>query len=202
MKQAFFFGIVVYILLSCASKKKKQPENILPVQKAEKKISITSIGEIQFIRSYSEIQSMRDEKKIDEYLEKQRKSNPGYMKYSSDSILKPLFQNLGFVKGDELLLSKFKYSNKPDTSLKSFSGKEIKIHLGKDTISGVKDQIIIYYDGKSDSSETRPIFHQQVEYAFLDIIPGGNKELVVLVEDYLMNTEIYTFEVFEIKTTD
>jgi len=33
-------------------------------------------------------------------------------------------------------------------------------------------------------------------------MPGGNKELVILVEDYLMNTYIYNFEVFEIKTKD
>ena len=200
MNQAFIFAVFMFILLSCASKKKRQSENILPVQKAEKKISVTSIGGIQFTRSYSEIQSMRDEKKIDEYLERQRKSNPYYMDYKSDSIIKPLFENLGLIKDDELLLSKFKYSSRPDTSIKSFSGKEIRFHLHKDTTGNHPDRVIAFYDG--DSSGARLTFHQQIEYAFLDIIPGRNKELGVLTEDYLMNTEIYTFEVFEIKTKD
>jgi len=202
MKQAFFLGIIVCILLSCISKNKKQSANTSSVQKVEKKISITSIGGIQFTKSYSEIQSMTDQKKIDKYIEKIDRSNPKYMEPRSDSLFLPLFQNSGLVKGYELLLSKFIHSDRPDTSIKSSSGKEISFHFAKDTISGRKDQIIVYYNGSSDSTQSLPIFHQQVEYAFLDVIQGGNYELIVLVEDYLMNTEIYSFEIFEIKTKD
>ena len=200
MIRAFIFGIlsfVIFTIFSCSEEKKQSTQNT-SIEKVEKRISISSIGGIQFTRSYSEIQSMRDEKKIDEYLERQRKSNPYYMKYKSDSIIKLLFQNLGLVKDDELLLSKFRYSSRPDTSIKSFSGKEIRFHLHKDTTGNNHDRVIAFYDG--DSSKARPTFHQRMEYAFLEVIPGGNKELVVLTEDYLMNTDIYTFEVFEIKT--
>ena len=201
MKGPFIFLIFsLFITLSCSQKKNKPSENIPTAQKTEKKIAITSIGEIQFTRSYSEIQSMTDEKEILRYIEKVDESNPGYMRYRSDSLLKSLFQNLGVVRDDELLLSKFKYSSKPDTTIKSHSGKEIRFHLQKDTTGNNHDRIIVFYD--RDSSETRPTFHQKIEYAFLDVIPGGNKELVVLTEDYLMNTDIYTFDVFEIKTKD
>ena len=203
MKGAFILGILFFSILlifSCSQKKNKRTENILPAQKTEKKISISSIGGIQFTRSYSEIQSMRDQKKIDEYIKKTSKSNLYYRESRSDSVLKPLFQNLGVVKGDELLLSKFKYSKRPVAAIKSVAGKEIKFHLQKDTSGNNHDRIIAFYDG--DSSQARPTFHQQIKYAFLDVIPGGNKELVVLTEDYLMNTDIYTFEVFQIKTKD
>ena len=203
MKWTFIWGILFFSILlifSCSQKKNKRIENDLPAQKTEKKISISSIGGIQFTRSYSEIQSMTDQKKIDEFIKKRDKSNLYYRDSRSDSVLKPLFQNLGVVKGDELLLSKFKFSNRPQTVIKSFSGKEIKFHLQKDTTGNNQDRIIAFYDG--DSSQARPTFHQRIKYVFLDVIPGGNKELVVLTEDYLMNTDIYTFEVFEIKTKD
>lgn len=200
MKQVFVFFFC--ILFSCTSNNKKQSTDITPVKKTEKTISITSVGAIQFTRSYSEIQSMTDQKKIDKYIGKVHKSNPGYVKSRSDSVFLFLFQNLELVKGYELLLSKFKHSDRRDTSIKILSGREIRFHFAKDTISGLKDQISVCYNGGSDSTGALPIFHQQIEYAFLDVIPGGNKELVVLVEDYLMNTEIYSFEVYEIKTKD
>jgi len=203
MKWTFIWGILFFSILlifSCSQKKNKRIENDLPAQKTEKKISISSIGGIQFTRSYSEIQSMTDQKKIDEFIKKRDKSNLYYRDSRSDSVLKPLFQNLGVVKGDELLLSMFTFSNRPRTAIKGFSGKEIKFHLQKDTTGNNQDKIIAFYDG--DSSQARPTFHQRIKYTFLDVVPGGNKELVILTEDYLMNTDIYTFEVFEIKTKD
>ena len=203
MKRAFILGILFFSILqvlSCSQKKNKQTENDLPAQKTVKKITISSIGGIQFTRSYSEIQSMTDQKKIDEYIKKRDKSNLYYRDSRSDSALKPLFQNLGVVKGDELLLSKFKFNNRPRTAIKSFSGKEIKFHLQIDTTGNNHDKIIAFYEG--DSSHARPTFHQRIKYVFLDVVRGGNKELVILTEDYLMNTDIYTFEVFEIKTKD
>ena len=177
MKWPFIFLNLCFSLfqISCLQKKKKQPEIISPTQKSEKKVSIASIGGIQFAKSYSEIQSMTDEKQIRRYIEKVDKSNPYYLASKSDSILKPLFQNLGIVKGDELLLSKFKYSSKPDTIIKNFWGKEIRFHLQKDTTGNNHDRIIVFYD--RDSSETRPVFHQKIEYAFLDVIPGGKSLL-------------------------
>jgi hypothetical protein len=211
MKQVFVFGVIICTILACASKNKKQSVNIPQIQKSEKSLSITSVGETQFVLSFSFLQSSTmSQKEIDKLYQKTEKSNPSfthpffreYRGDTSDIVLKKHFERLGFVKDEELLLDKFIYSSKPDTSINSFSGKEIKIHFAKDTISGVKDQIIIYYEQKSDSLQARPIFHQKIEYAFLDVIPGGNKELVILVEDYLSNTYIYTFEVFEIKTKD
>ena len=205
MKQVFVFGVIVCFILSCTSRNKKQPANISPLQKPEKSLSITSIGEAEFVRSYSEIQNLRSEKEIDKFMREREKSNPGFMhesykKDTIDKILKQHFERLGFVKANEVLLAKFKYSSNPDTTLKSFSNKEIKFHFERDTISGRNDKIIAVCD--KDSFQIRATFHQKIEYAFLDVIPGGNEELVVLTEDYLMNTEFYYFEVFEIKTKD
>lgn len=203
MKRIYIFVILsfsIFLIFSCSQKEKKPSQNSLPGLQTEKEISISSIGGIQFTRSYSETQSMTDEKKINEYIKKQDKSNPYYLEARSDSVLKLSFEKSGIAKGDELLLSKFKYSNKPDTAIKSLGGIEIRFHLQKDTTGNNQDRIIAFYKG--DSFQARPTFHQQIKYAFLDIIPGGNKELVVLTEDWLMGTEIYNFEVFEIKTKD
>lgn len=102
MKGPIIFRVfTLFIFFSCSQKKNKAAENISPGSIPEEKVSITSIGGIQFTKSYSEIQSMTDEKKIDHYIEKVDKSNPYYMASSSDSLLKPLFQNLGIVKDDE-----------------------------------------------------------------------------------------------------
>jgi hypothetical protein len=67
-------------------------------------------------------------------------------------------------------------------------------------ISGTNDKITIF--SGADSSEVRVNLHQAIKYAFPDVLPGSNKELVLLIEHYLMNTEIYTLEVYEIKTAD
>jgi hypothetical protein len=205
MKQVFVFGVIVFIIISCTSNNKKQSANIPPVQKTEKSLSITSIGGVEFVRSFSEIMSLRSQKKIDKFMREREKSNPGFMheSYRKDTIdifLKKQFERLGFVKVNELLLAKFNYSSTPDTTTKSFSGKEIKFHFERDTISGRNDKIITFY-GK-DSSHTRATFYFKIEYVLLDVIAGGNKELIVLTEHYMANTEFYYFEVFEIKTKD
>jgi len=203
MKRIYIFVILsfsIFLIFSCSQKKNKLSQNSLRGLQTEKKISISSMGGIQFTRSYSETQSMTDEKKINEYIKKQDKSNPYYLESRSDSLLKLSFEKLGIVKGDELLLSKFKYSNKPNTAIKSLKGIEIRFHLQKDTTGNNHDRIIAFY--KEDSFQLRPTFHQQIKYAFLDVKPGENEELVVLTEDWLMGTEIYNFEVFEIKTKD
>jgi len=41
---------------------------------------------------------------------------------------------------------------------------------------------------------------QELDYTFLDIIPGGNKELVFLDDYYIMNGYNFDLKVYEIKT--
>ena len=101
MKRILIIGnFSLCIILSCAQKK-KQPQNNLPVQQAQKKVSINMIGGIQFTKSYSFMQSpLLSDKEKDKLFDETDKSNPYYIESRSDSILRPLFQNLGIVKGD------------------------------------------------------------------------------------------------------
>jgi len=201
MTRALIFGLLSFVtptIFSCAQKKNKPTQNTPII--IEKKISISSVGSLQFTRSYSETQDMTDQKRSMAYIDKVNKSNPAYIESRSDSLFLPLFQNLGLVKGDELLLSKFNYSKNPDTSITDISGEKISFHLIRDTLAGINDRIVAFSNG--DSSVVKYHFHFGIKYAFIEVIVGGNKELVVLTEHWLMGTEIYTLDVLEIKKKD
>jgi hypothetical protein len=114
--------------------------------------------------------------------------------------LRNRFEELGIVKGRELLLSKFKYDSKPEFLFTDQFDKIIKIKIERDTAGYNNNNIVMF--NNSDSSEIKIDFFMELRYAFLDIIPRGNKELVILNEMHVSNTDIYTFEVFEIKTRD
>lgn len=207
MERLFIIGLFIplFIFASCSQKKKQQPGNLLPVQKVERKLSITSLGIVQFVRSFSFLQSSTMSKKeIDKQYEETEKSNPVFTDYKGDStdiILKEYFERLGLVEDDEFLLSIFKYSNKPDTSIVNSRAEKVNIRVYRDTVGwGDHDKVYIFHG--PDSASANATIYYDIKYVLLDVIPGGNKELVVLNEHYLMNTEFYYLEVFEIKTTE
>jgi hypothetical protein len=169
--------------------------NILIAPKTDTSICIRHAGFVEFVRSYSGIQSLKTKKEIDRYVEKQRRSNPSDIEGKNDNLRKQ-FEKFGFVKGKELLLRKFKSNTELDFSFIGQSGKQIKINFTRDTIKGFNDKIIAS-SGK-DSCEIKARFFFGLKSALLDIIPGGNKELVMYSEDYLSNTEFYYFDVYEI----
>jgi hypothetical protein len=194
---SYLFLILTIFFFSCAHKENKQQPPVSTPQTI-KKITIEEAGWVEFAHSFSFIQSTTlTEKEKDKMMEEAEKENP-LNRNPADSMLKKRFEKLGFVEGDDLLLEKFKHSNKPDTSITSSAGGKIKIHIEKDTISGRNSKIIAY--SGTDSAELKITIYMQLEYALLDVIPGGNKELVILDESYLANTYLYAFEVYEIKT--
>jgi len=198
--RSYFFLILAIISFSCTQKNimPQQPASALPAQETRKKITIEHVGGIEFSKSYSFVQSMTlSEKEIDKMMEEADKENPGN-RDPENSVLKERFEKSGFVIGDELLLEKFKYSSKPDTSITGPAGMEIKIRIKKDSITG-RNSKMIAYSGK-DSTEIKITIYMRLEYALLDVIPGGNKELIILSEHYLANTYFYDFDVYEIKT--
>ena len=142
---------------------------------------------------------MDDEKEIDRYYEKQEKSNPILTYRPDDSLgLKKQFEKFAFIKADELLLKKFKYSSKTKFHFTDSLGKQIDIRF--DFMPGrIGGHKIIAYSGK-DSFETKiPGIMQDLKYAFLDVFPGGNKEIVVLSEYYIMLGYNFDLLVYEIK---
>jgi len=201
MKRVFILGTFsLLISFSCSQRKEKQTEAFLPAKKNEEKTSLTHIGRIEFVRSYSSAYSIHDEKKLAKYYEEVKKSNP----YNVDPLqydslgLKNKFQKLGFVSGNELLLKKFKYETKKDFEISVVKEKMIKIHFErKDSVPEWK--LVAFAEKDTLQIELLPYYIFQLKYALLDIIPGGYPEVVVLIEDYISNNERYVFEVYEIK---
>ena len=118
----------------------------------------------------------------------------------NDSIFRKRFEELGIVKGKELLLNNFRDSDKPDSTLTTATGKEIRVHFKKDTVRGTDNRIVVV--GDNATAETNAAIYYNLKYALLDIIPGGNKEIVILNYHYLSNNELYYLDVYEIKIKD
>jgi hypothetical protein len=204
MKRFFIIILlpVFFFFVLCSPKKENKPSLVTTpaIQKNEKKISINYVSSLWFGKSYSFVQSsLYSEKEKDKMSDELDKSNPAISLDSrNDTTLRKKFEEFGVVKGDELLLNEFKFDTKPNFTLKSLNEKEIKVWIHKDMIKGTENKIIVYV-GK-DSSETKANLYSHIKYAILDIIPGGNKEIIILNYHYLSNNELFYLDVYEIKT--
>jgi hypothetical protein len=163
-------------------------------------IEVRLIGEVRARRTFASIQSINDEKERERYIEMQEKSNPT-IGYESDSISKYLilqFERFGLVENGELLLKGFQAQTDSSTQFIDNTGKSLQLQYFYDSITGhthfklsyLKDSIII---------DTGAYPLQNLDYAFIDVIPGGNKELVFLNDYYIMNGFNFDFQVYEIK---
>jgi hypothetical protein len=207
MKQFYILAatfVLAAFLFSC-KQNTKQKENkventtsVIPA--AEKAISIELKGILRTRRSYSNIQFMDDEKEIDAYLAKQGKSNPElYLPLNKeDSMWVERFERLGLIRGYGFLLHKFKKETKEVINFTDVSGKKVTIKFYNDDSSRTHFKAFCAKD--SIDINTRAISLQNLDYAFLDIFPGGNKEFVFLNDYYVMNGDNFDFQVYEIKT--
>ena len=204
MKRGFTIGLFALSLFFalCSPDKEKKSAPDTSVQKADTAISIRLAGSLEFNRSYSFIQSpSMSEKEKDRLLKEVSESNPLLSRSpGNDSIFRKRFEELGIVKGKELLLNNFRDSDKPDSTLTTATGKEIRVHFKKDTVRGTDNRIVVV--GDNATAETNAAIYYNLKYALLDIIPGGNKEIVILNYHYLSNNELYYLDVYEIKTKD
>ena len=195
------FALSVIIAISCSQKQKKgknpQSANIPIVQKADKKITLRLVGEVEFDRSYSDAQFIDDEKERDKYYKKQDKSNPLLIPAGIKDSLKDKLEKFGFVRGEELLLNRFKYKTKKEFPVRDDSGKSINIRFKHNEKNG---EWKLFVSVDQDSSEIKLPSLQELKYALLDIIPDGYKEIVLLDEHYISNNELYDLIVYEIKT--
>ena len=185
-------------LFSCNQKK---PDKAISYSSPNKeKIEVTLIGEVLTRRSYADIQFMDDEKEIDKHIAKQEKSNPiANNNFSvADSFLVAQFERLGLIKNNEFLLSRFKPQTKPENEFIDSLGHKGSIKFFND-VSGEHTQFKLFYLKDSIDIDTKAIPLQKLDYAFLDVIPGGNKELVFLDDYYIMNGDNFILKVYEIK---
>lgn len=192
------FFICLALLFSCSLKKEKQ-QKVTAISEitARKKIEIQFAGEIQSRRSLNDFQSLKSEREFEDYFAKQEKSNP--VLHAGDSILKKKFEELGIVKGRELLLHKFKCDTLTRFQIADSIGKKINIQF--DFVPGRLGGHKIIASFSQDSTEiTIPGIMQDLKYILLDVIPGGNKEIVVLNEWYISNGYNFDLLVYKIKS--
>lgn len=183
-------------LLSCGNKKSK--ENVVKVVsdstlQIKSKIEVTLIGKMEARRTFADIQFIEDEKERDKYIEKQERNGPDI--FSADSLIVAGFERIGLMKNGELLDKKFK-SQKGDTlNFSDSAGRNLRIKFFWNEHTRFK----IFYSSDSIEIDTDAYNFQPLNYAFLDVIPGGNKELVFLDNWYIMNGYNFDFKVYSIK---
>lgn len=198
------FFLLAAFLFSCTqntNQKVNKAENTTVVTPAAAKaITIELKGILRTRRSYSNIQFMDNEKEIDAYLAKQKKSNPELYvdPYKKDSIWVERFKKLGFIEGYGFLIKKFKSKTKDTCNLLLALGEKLQFKFYNDSATG-NIWFKVFFKKDSLQINTGATTLQNLDYAFLDIIPGGNKELVFLDDYYVMNGDNFDFQVYEIK---
>jgi hypothetical protein len=186
-------------LFSCSQKDAEEKGKSL-LQSTKPKIEVRLIGEVRSRKSYSNIQFMDNKKEIDNYLIKQEASNP--VVYDTSGLISKMlatqFERLGLIKNGEILLKNFKKQTDEKTTYTDSIGREISILF-------YHSQLTDHYHFKLLSAtdsvdiDTGGTNLQDLDYAFIDVIPGGNRELVYLNDYYIMNGDNFDFKVYEIK---
>jgi hypothetical protein len=189
-------------LFSCKQKKPgKNQEQVILSPLIKKEIEVTLLGEVRTRRSFANIQFMDDDKEIDRYVAQQEKSNPEIINSFSaaDSFLITQFERIGLVKNDEFLPRRFKPQTKDSIKFVDNAQRVFDVIFHNDSLSGSM-HIKISSSKSSVEIDTKAMPTQNLDYAFMDIIPGGNKELVFLDDYYFMGGYNFDFKVYEIKT--
>lgn len=191
------------VLFSCVQQKQEKPSaSEKAVIKKDKPgtIEVRLIGTLETRRSYANIQFMKNEKEIDRYLAKQKKSDPELMVMMpgySDSFLYKAFEQQHLVNGIEFRINRFKRQTKDTASFTDTYGSKVVFKFYNKNGYG---HFRVFRGNDSLEINTNATSLQDLDYAFIDIIPGGNKELVFLDDYYVMNGDNFDFKVYEIKT--
>jgi hypothetical protein len=190
----------VAILLSCNHK--KNPDKIILITpKIKKEIEAKFVGKIETRRTWVGIQSIYNEKERVKYVAEQEKSSPVVIGYSpQDSTLIKQFQRLQLIKGGVFLEARFKTHTKQKATFVDSSERNFSLIFFNDSLTGNAHFKIFFSNDSIDvDTKNKPLPLQKLQYRFLDVMPGGNKELVFLNEYYIMNGYNFDLEVYEIK---
>lgn len=187
-------------LFSCNNKGRKEKSTATLKPSTKPKIEARPVGVVRTWKSYADAQFMHDDKEVEAYMEEQTKSNPRVeIAFDSTSkFLLSLFEKKGFIKNEKFLLHKFRKQTAENTVYKDSTGRKLRFSFFPNPVTGHFHFKLLF---ASDSLEvdTQATTMQDLDYAFLDIIPGGNKELVFLDDYYFMLGDHYDFWVFEFK---
>ena len=192
---------VAAFLCACnqtSEKKNKEAINsLLPDKKS--KIEVTFIGEVRVRRSFAHIQFIKSQKEIDKYIARQEKNNPiveGVFP-AKNSFLISQFERLGVIKNGEFLPKKFKPHIAPEIEFIDALGRSVHVKFYH---SQLTDRMHIKFFFQKDSLDinTEAGNLQDLNYKFLDVIPGGNKELVFLDSYHISNGDNFDLKVYQI----
>ncbi len=190
----------VAFLFGC-NQKKSTDKIVSSAAQIKKEIEVRFIGEVRTRRTFAGIQFIENEKERDKYVAEQEKANPTVdSRFTAvDSLLIQQFERLGLIKNDELLQARFKPQAKQETDFIDSAKKSYHLIFYNDSLSG-NTHFKIFFSKDAVDIDTEATSLQNLDYAFLDVIPGGNKELVFLDDYYIMNGFNFDFKVYEIKT--
>jgi len=187
------------ILISCKEKENNSQTSSFLTKSKEKKIDIVLIGELEFRRSFADIQFMNDEKEIDKFIEKQEKTNPALMQ-PVDTFLHDRFEELGLIKDDGIVLKNFQLDTASNVNLNDTAGRKINLRFNYDKSLGKHKLTANFLNDPTEIPIRISDMLIGLQYGFLDIIPGGEKELILLDQRHIMNGDNFHFSVYEIKT--
>jgi len=201
LKNLYRIAVMVFMaafLFSCSQHKAK--ENVVKVvsdsaSHIKSEIEVILIGKIEARRTFANIQFIEDEKERDKYIDEQERNSPDI--FFADSSIVMGFERLGLMKNGELLDKKFKSQKSDSLSFNDSAGRKLSIKFFWN------EQMLFKIFYASDSVEINTGSDNfSLNYTFLDIIPGGNKELVFLDNWYIMNGYNFDFKVYSIQIND
>jgi hypothetical protein len=112
------------------------------------------------------------------------------------------FQELGLICQNtpeeyELLLSKFNFQTAPSSAFYTIDNSKYNLNFYTDR-SGRSTFLKVISTTDSIIFDTESTPQQDLNYVFIDIVPGGNKELVFLDDYHIMNGDNVDLKVYEI----
>lgn len=160
------------------------------------RVSLRRVGVIEFRRSFAGMQFSQGKKEQEAYLQREEKANPTLGSVQPDSTLFYQLQKFGFIKNNELLLKKF-HQTASSTKLIDSRGQALTIRFA--FLKGRLDAYqITAFKGNDSASQQTYSYTEALRYTFLDLAPGGNKELLLLNTYYVMNGYNFDVEIYEI----
>ncbi len=199
-----FIPLSIFIISSCSSNEKEVKQVIFKVelQKEHKKLSVKYLGEVTSGKSYAFLMTpAMTEAEKNKAFKKTEKGNPWLDRphLKQDSILVSAFEKLGIIKNYEIRLDKFICQNDSIISFIDNLGNKLFLKYYYNTISQhLHFKLSNSMDTIDVDTQSSPT--QNLDYAFIDVIPGGNKELVFLDDWHISNNDRFHFKVYQIES--
>jgi hypothetical protein len=194
--------LLVAILFSCKQQSKKIEDEYgngtsLAINK---NLRVELKGKLSFDINFEEYRQIRNEKNRREYLAKKRNSNPEKhgLITKEERVLYNQFEKIGLIRGNYFLIDSFRAKVNHKNGLQFSSTDEMYLKLYNDSLTEDK-WVKFFFKGDSLRIQIDRIQLQNFDCVFIDVINGGNKELVILENYHIAWGERFELFVYEIK---